>query len=337
MLVKIPKVRIYVITYKRPNLLKRAITSIQNQSYKNWIAEVINDDINDEEVNNYILSLNDSRIFLSTPQIKRGGTGNFNYAFSKVEEPFACILEDDNWYEPSFLQTMVNYLIANPNCEMAVANENIWKELPNNKWQNTLQTIWDKTDGIGLFSYHLIDKCGSAKICNSSMVWKTENSENWKTPNEIPIDVTEHFRERVIPHPILLVYTPLVNYAVTINTFRKGNELKWSIYQTLLVTSIFNNLNKDTANILANDLWLKARTKNKLLKTLLLNSSLASKQSRILLKKATILELLRYFLTFIRRPLNIFICANAMKNNPISWRFLIKDKKQSTNHQRCET
>jgi glycosyltransferase involved in cell wall biosynthesis len=238
------KVRVHVITYRRVHLLARALKSIQSQTHQNWIAEVINDDPTDNAVNELIISLNDERIFLSTPLVKRGGTGNFNYCFRAVPEPFACILEDDNWFEPTFLSTMLSALQHHKNLSMAVGNETIWEELPNNQWKNTKQTIWEQQNGTTIFEYRLIDKCGRAKICNSSMFWRTSEAAEWQTPPEIPIDVTEHFRERVIPHPILLVHEPLVNFAQTLQTYRRKNSNQWNVYQTLLVASVFELLNK---------------------------------------------------------------------------------------------
>src|SRR5437763_1484594 len=104
------KVRVYVVTYRRPRLLERALRNLIQQTQPSWIAEVLNDDPQDAQVAQLIQSLGDSRINLS-PQIRhRGATGNFNYAFQSVAEPYGSILEDDNWWEPQYLQTMLNAL-----------------------------------------------------------------------------------------------------------------------------------------------------------------------------------------------------------------------------------
>ncbi len=318
-------VRIHVITYRRVHLLKRALNSILEQTHQNWVAEVINDDPTDGSVEELIQSFNDPRIFLSQPMIKRGGTENFNYCFRKVDEPFACILEDDNWFEPTFLSTMLSALGNHTSIEMAVGNELIWKELPDNQWINTHRTIWEETAGTSIFSYHLFDKCGRAKICNSSMVWRTENAHKWKTPEEIPIDVTEHFRERIIPHPLLLVHTPLVNFAETIQTFRNKTSDLWSVYQTLLIASIFTLVDPADKKNLADKLWGEARINNKLFSTTLLNSAFAHKSARILLYKAKPLELLRYLLTALKRPATILNCINAIKQQQKPWNFLLQN------------
>lgn len=320
----VTQVRIFVITYKRTHLLKRALESLLSQSYEDWVAEILNDDLNDISVKNLLDDLGDSRIKITSPLKKRGGTGNFNYAFDhKIEEKYACILEDDNWYEPDFLQEMLNHMEANPKIQVAVANEKIWHEGLGGNWTCNNQTIWPIDEGIRLFKFSAQDKCGYAKICNSSMFWNTKNS-SWTTPPDIPIDVTEHFRERAIPHPILLITKPLVNFSVTLSTHRKRNN-EWSIYQAMLIASVFENISGRERNELAQKLWKNARKKNKLHITSLMNASLVSRSSLLLLKSSTLSERWRYFFTLLRRPSILYHCVIAKSKKKESWNFLLSN------------
>ncbi|TSD65866.1 glycosyltransferase family 2 protein [Inquilinus sp. KBS0705] len=302
-------IKVYVITYRRPVLLKRALNSLLQQTHTTWIAEVINDDPDDLSVANLLADINDSRIILSAPAVKRGGTQNFNYALKPTHEPFATILEDDNWYEPTYLEMMLSALQNNPGKMMAVGNQNIWIEGVDGSWTNSERTIWKETTGTSFYRYQLKDKCGSAKICNSSMLWRTEPTREWLTPDDIPIDVTEHFRERIIPHPILLVNTPLVNYAQTIHTNR-SDGLVWSMYQVLLIASVFVNLTHHQADALAGELWATARNGNPLYKTALLHSGLSHPKAGPLFKISTLKERLRYALVWLKSPR---VCYKAIK------------------------
>ncbi len=199
-------IKVHIVTYRRSHLLVRALKSVINQTYANWVAEVINDDPSDVGVLKVVNELNDPRIQISQPVVHRGGTENFNYAFLSQETEYACILEDDNWYQENFFEQMQSALSEHPNIQLACANEILWKENQDSTWTNTGKTIWkygDDAHKVEIFDYHWLDKCGSAKICNSSMFWRTKESPKWQTPKSIPIDVTEHFRERVVPHPIL--------------------------------------------------------------------------------------------------------------------------------------
>ena len=75
------QVRVHVVTYRRPHLLERALKSLIAQTFGSWVVEVLNDDPDDKRVDKLIEKLADPRIQLSKPQIRRGGTGNFNFSF----------------------------------------------------------------------------------------------------------------------------------------------------------------------------------------------------------------------------------------------------------------
>ncbi|KQM63955.1 hypothetical protein ASE74_12370 [Pedobacter sp. Leaf216] len=322
------RVKIFVITHRRPVLLKRALDSLINQSYTNWIAEVINDDPSDHEVESIISGYKDNRIFLSLPCIKRGATINFNYAFStKIDESYASILEDDNWWENDFLLKMITSISNSPNIQLAVSNENIWIENNNGEWINTGDTVWNNTQDWDVFDYILADKCGSAKICNSSMLWKTGSFTNWLTPEDLPVDVTEHFRERLIPHPILLINEPLVNFSETIKTVRSKNPLIWGSYQVLLISSIFECIESQTRINLADELWLKARYGNKPYITTLMHTGLSLKSARLLITRANIFEIMRYMLTWIKSPLSCYKIVRSPKLLSKHFDFLLESYK----------
>lgn len=316
-----PVIKILVVTYRRPLLLKRAVASIIQQTYTNWIAEIINDDPADDSVADLIDTLADPRIRLSLPAKHRGATQNFNYAFKQQDTPYATILEDDNWFEPTYLETMLRELTDCTEAQIAVANQRIWIENKDNSWTDSQRTIWPGITGTSLYRYNLIDKCGAAKICNSSMVWRTASAANWLTPDDLPIDVTEHFRERILPHPVLLVNTPLVNYAQTLHTNR-SKALIWGQYQTLLIASVFQSLPQEAAEQLAGELWALARAHNKLYKTSLLHSGFSSKSAAVLVRKATPAELFRYSLTWIKSPLMCYRTVNAPKLLSAHFKFL---------------
>ncbi|RZK39367.1 MAG: glycosyltransferase [Pedobacter sp.] len=326
-------VRIFVITFQRPHLLKRALSSIISQTHSLWVVEVINDDPKDTSVKNLIDSLGDPRIRITSDVKKRGGTGNFNYAFDhKINEKYACILEDDNWYEPAFLEEMLHYMKVNPTIRLAVANEKIWYEESNGCWTYSNNTIWPVTEENELFEFIAEEKCGDAKICNSSMFWKTEDSL-WLTPVNIPIDVTEHFRERAIPHPILLITKPLVNFSVTLETYRKKNN-DWSVYQAILIASVFENIEKNEKIELAQALWKKARQTNKLYSTSLMSASLVCSSSSILFNFSSFKEKLRFFLTILKRPFLFYNCIRAKKNKKEAWDFLLSNWNTTNNSSR---
>ncbi len=235
----------------------------------------MNDDPSDSSVCRIIEVLNDQRIQLFKPVDHRGAAANFNLAFAECHCEFSAILEDDNWWEPEFLAAMLEALRLNPTCAMAVGNETIWREQADGQWLETGATVWPETKGFSEWSTPFDFACGSAKLCNSSMVFRTIHSSSWQTPDDIPVDVTEHFRERCVPQPVLLVHEPLVNYAETLATNRSVKGTTWSDYQCLLIGSCFYLLTPALRHEYARSIWKKVGGNPSPRATLMLLAALA--------------------------------------------------------------
>src|ERR1700730_797522 len=250
-----PLIAVYVVTYRRHAMLRRALDSVRRQTYKNIVVKVVNDDPEDAEVGRIVVGLADDRFSLFTPQLKRGATRNLNLAFAQPNAPYVTILEDDNWWEPTFLEEMYTALASHPELAVAVGNERIWKECEDGSWTSTGATVWTAQHGVQVHQYEIEQICGSAKICNSSMLVRLGDS-SYRTPDDIPVDVTEHFRERLFPNRILLVGTSLVNYAETVQTARSVGGSLWGEYQALLICSVFIALPHESGRQeLADRLW----------------------------------------------------------------------------------
>ena len=315
-------VRVYVVTYRRPHLLERALRSLTGQTWPDWVADVHNDDPEDDRVAGLIDRIGDPRIRLSTPCRHRGGTANFNHAFRTVEEPYAAILEDDNWWEPGFLKTILEALRTRHDVVLAVGNERLWQEQADGSWIDLDRTIWPASDDVEEFPADPLHKCGGATICNSSMLFRTRGAEAYRTPDSIPIDVTEHFRERVIPHPVLLVKSPLVNYGATLRTHRtQGNET-WAQLQVLLIGSVFALVSANGREPLARSLWERTRQVSPLSRNALLATGLFVPGARPLWRSGTFAEKCRFLLTCLRRPATLRKARRAIADHAEAWQFL---------------
>ena len=201
---------------------------------------------------------------------------------------------------------MLRALETRKDVVVAVGNERLWSEQTGGAWLNTGKTIWPARDGVEDFDCRVVDKCGLAKICNSSMVFRTAGAEALQTPNSIPIDVTEHYREQVIPHPILLVRRPLVNYGDTLVTHRSRGYKLISQHLILLVGSVFRLARERDRSDLAAALWQRARAQHPLSKTNLLSTALVIREARVLWSYATAAEKLRFFASVVRRPIRMW-------------------------------
>ena len=240
-----------------------------------------------------------------------------------MTEPYASILEDDNWWEPQFLSVMIAALENRPHIALACGNERIWREDKSGAWTDTANTIWPPGDDVNEYPMSALDKCGSARLCNSSLVFRTAEAQQWRTPDEIPVDVTEHFRERVIPHPFILVHAPLVNYAETLHTYRTQGPGLWGEYQALLIGSVFQLAAPSVRRDLARRLWADTRTQSPQRGTVLLGIGLAQRSARELWNHAFPGEKFRFLLSTIRHPVATIGLFQARSRHASAWNFLL--------------
>ncbi len=119
-----PLASVILVTYKRPELLKKAIESILNQKYKNW--ELIILDYTEEENWNVNQSLYDS--CSGNSRIKWVGhkkdINNIAYIWNEgldlMKGEFWCTLDDDNTKYPEYLEKTVNFLQSHPEKDAVV-------------------------------------------------------------------------------------------------------------------------------------------------------------------------------------------------------------------------
>ena len=119
-----------------------------------------------------ISDFDDARLDLFQPVQKRGAARNFNLMFDdRIETPFVALLQDDNWWQPEFLATMISLLERHSEQKAACANERIWGENPDGSWTDTGQDIWPNF-GEDIHHFSLSGICGSAKFRKIAMVYR---------------------------------------------------------------------------------------------------------------------------------------------------------------------
>lgn len=98
------QVTILVRTIDRPKLLERALASIQHQTYPHWKVLLLNMgprsvDFVDSRVEEIRSSL------LNLPQA-------LNYGFKQATTPYLTVLDDDDTWEPTFLEETLQFLTS---------------------------------------------------------------------------------------------------------------------------------------------------------------------------------------------------------------------------------
>src|SRR5262245_37785955 len=127
-------VEIRIPTYRRPNLLRRALTSVVSQTYLLWRCIVIDDDPGDDEARRVCAEFNDGRIIYEKNETNLGVGANIDRAFSLDPLPgttHACVLEDDNYYLPNCLKTNLE-IMAREDVDVVLRNQLI--ETPNSSF-----------------------------------------------------------------------------------------------------------------------------------------------------------------------------------------------------------
>src|SRR5690348_592267 len=136
-------VKVYLFYYRRPQTIERALRSLLAQTMVDWVCEFHNDDPSDNSPRELLKEICDARICYVPHRRNLGAVASFNLAWKPIAEPFMSILEDDNWWEPDFLQEMIEVMDTQPEVSLAWANMKVWRERAGNEWAPE-GTIWKK-------------------------------------------------------------------------------------------------------------------------------------------------------------------------------------------------
>ncbi|MBN8133420.1 glycosyltransferase [Vibrio vulnificus] len=112
-----PKVSVYIPTYNRSELLKRAVISVFKQSYK-YIEVVVCSDNSSDDTEEVISSLKqvygDRLTYLKNTE-NQGACYTRNRAIGACSGDYVTGLDDDDYFEKDRISKLVRYSIENPN------------------------------------------------------------------------------------------------------------------------------------------------------------------------------------------------------------------------------
>mgnify|MGYP001163383609 CR=1 FL=1 len=108
-------VTIVIPTYNRAEMLSRAICSIKEQTYANWKLVVV-DNASSDNTSSIVEEAmrNDARVCYYRHPENIGMLPNWEFALSKVESSFFCLLCDDDYVLPGFLQAARHEMDCHP-------------------------------------------------------------------------------------------------------------------------------------------------------------------------------------------------------------------------------
>jgi hypothetical protein len=327
-------VRIYLLTYRRPHLLERALTSLLAQTFRDWVCEVHNDAPDDPEPATIVELLREPRIQYFQHQNNLGPVRSFNLAYEGGPEPLLSILEDDNWWEPQFLETAVEALAANPDANVVWSNMRIWTENPDRSWSDTGTTIWRIADDNtpAAFSWPNPVQATDAIHSQGAMVARSAVSRCALVPEQTSVSIIEHLRERLLPGRWLLLKVPLANFAVTRQTARSSNRGEWACAQALVAASYFEG-SKPSPHVIAG-IWQTLRNARPPSTGALFVVALSGISSIAILRHSTIRDWTRFVAGAIRHPIVLARALRYRQRWPDVWQAALRGAK-ARSRERC--
>jgi len=319
---QVAKVRVYLCTYRRPSVLPRALASLCNQTFKDWVCELHNDDPADSNPATLVKELGDSRITIVNHERNLGPVSTFNLIFNPCPNLYVGLLEDDNWWEPEFLQTMVDEMDAHPLITVGWSNMHIIAEGADGVWSDTTRTVWPwaETDVVRLFKWPQISQSWQALHSNGSMLVRAGNLEILKIPETTRFDFSEQVRERAMPHPLLFLPKPLANFSVTLSSARLDQRVGISEHQIMLLSSFLHASKSGVGTI--TEIWRDVR-KSKVRSTdMLILTGIYDSRCRAILRHARPSEWFGFFRAQFRHPILFLHAMRSRRRYPELWRFL---------------
>jgi glycosyltransferase involved in cell wall biosynthesis len=172
------KITALLVTYRRPEFLRRAISSVLGQTYSN-LKLVVFDDASGDETKHVVQSFskNDKRINYHCHQNNIGRLSNFRYAFESVETPYFSILSDDDCLSMNLYEDAIKVLENNPNVMFVILNTLMIDEKSNLKSHKESTNKISFHKGVeGFEAFH----SGSIPVTWTGMVFRKELTKIYK-------------------------------------------------------------------------------------------------------------------------------------------------------------
>lgn len=97
-------ISVIIPTYNRASIINRAISSVQNQTYKNFEIIIV-DDASTDNTREGVCSINDNRITYYKLNINSGGATARNKGIELSKGEFVAFLDSDDEWQPNMLES----------------------------------------------------------------------------------------------------------------------------------------------------------------------------------------------------------------------------------------
>ena len=310
----------FLPTYRRAALLPRALASLRTQTMTNWVCELHNDDPTDPFPSDLLRELDDARITLVTHERNLGPIATFNLFYQPTTEPFCALLEDDNSWEPAFLERMLAALSAYPDATLAWCNQRIAREDHAGNILLTTETVNPPSnEPAQLIKWGDFRQVMGARHANGAMLLRSRAGQSFPTP-VIPFGCVEAFRERMFPHPLVYVPEALATFTVTQASARRDDHGNWGAALVLLAASYLKHAALEDASL--TQLCDHFRQQSPPMTNELLAASFVCVECRPLRRHMTARDWTRFLLQLVRHPFIWRRTLRARTLHPDWWSLL---------------
>lgn len=317
-----PRVHVFIPTFRRGPLLQRALRSLCAQTFTDWSACVHNDDPTDPEPARIVASFADPRLRLVTHITNLGAVRAFNRGLGEAPPSvdYVSILEDDATWDPPFLATLKDALDRTPAANLVWCNQRIAVESPDGHCTDT--GLWvhprePQDDGRPrLIPWGDLRQATGALMANGAMLLRRASLPA-PTPADLPFTGMEAVRERLVRHPLLFIPEPLATFTRTQTSARDADGRRWGEIQALLLATFVRHAEMDTTAVDA--FWDHLRRQAPPPTNLAFHAALSDPACRHLLAGARFADWMRYFKTWIGRPGGAWACLRARSRHPGWW------------------
>ncbi|MEM1252510.1 MAG: glycosyltransferase family 2 protein [Cyanobacteria bacterium P01_H01_bin.21] len=133
---KSPLISVIIPTYNRPDYLREAIASVINQTYTN-LEIIVSDDCSTQNPKGLIESFHDPRLRLRRNSKNLGVGLNSTYGFIGSKGKYVASLNDDDKWDPHFLERLVQPLEQNSDLVLAFCDYYVIDDISSINWTAT--------------------------------------------------------------------------------------------------------------------------------------------------------------------------------------------------------
>jgi GT2 family glycosyltransferase len=136
-------------TYRRPDLLRRAIHSVLAQTYPH-LRVCVYDNASGDETAAVVAAIaaEDARVSYHCHAANIGAAANFVYGMERVETPYFSILTDDDYYLPGFYETVMAGFGAHPEAICSGGGTVTVTERGSVVWSSSADGYFTPTEGF---------------------------------------------------------------------------------------------------------------------------------------------------------------------------------------------